>query len=334
MAGEITIVGGGLAGLGLGILLRRREVPTTVIEAGSYPRHRVCGEFMSGRGGALLRELLPQLRVTEGRSVRFSTGGKASPEFALPERALCVSRHVLDAALAAEFQRLGGELKTGRRWTGAWNTPGTVRATGRRLLPEQSGWVGFKVHAENLAMDTDLELHFSSAGYVGISQLPDGKRNVCGLLRREALPADCRANPLGAFHPVLGDRLKYSRIDLASCSSVAGLTLQPPRWEKSGEFSLGDRIALIPPLTGNGMSLALESAFLAAEPLEVFARGRAGWHEISERFSQLCKRQFGRRLRISSILQKLATGSRTPGALLSCLKTAPWLLRLLFQLTR
>ncbi|HZI32692.1 MAG TPA: NAD(P)-binding protein, partial [Candidatus Binatia bacterium] len=49
-AKSITIVGGGLAGLTLGIGLRRRDVPVTILEAGEYPRHRVCGEFISGRG--------------------------------------------------------------------------------------------------------------------------------------------------------------------------------------------------------------------------------------------------------------------------------------------
>ena len=43
----VTIIGGGLAGLTLGIGLRQRGVPVTISEAGDYPRHRVCGEFIS-----------------------------------------------------------------------------------------------------------------------------------------------------------------------------------------------------------------------------------------------------------------------------------------------
>ncbi len=75
----ITIVGGGLAGLTLGIGLRQRGIPATVIEAGHYPRHRVCGEFMSGRGVEVLerlglREALERAGAVEARSAMFFSG--------------------------------------------------------------------------------------------------------------------------------------------------------------------------------------------------------------------------------------------------------------------
>ena len=44
----LTIAGGGIAGLALGIALRRRSIPVQVLEAAADPRHRVCGEFISG----------------------------------------------------------------------------------------------------------------------------------------------------------------------------------------------------------------------------------------------------------------------------------------------
>ena len=53
----ISIIGGGLAGLTLGIGLRRLGIPVTIWEAGRYPRHRLCGEFMSGRGQEVLARL-------------------------------------------------------------------------------------------------------------------------------------------------------------------------------------------------------------------------------------------------------------------------------------
>ena len=48
MSETITINGGGLTGLSLAIALRKHGVAVTLHEAGTYPRHRVCGEFISG----------------------------------------------------------------------------------------------------------------------------------------------------------------------------------------------------------------------------------------------------------------------------------------------
>src|SRR5690349_23429501 len=110
----ITIVGGGLAGLTLGIGLRRQEIPVTIWEAGQYPRHRVCGEFISGRGQETLarlglRDLLEQAGAVSANTAAFFSESKSTPPHTLPSRAICLSRFDLDHALALKFRRLGGE---------------------------------------------------------------------------------------------------------------------------------------------------------------------------------------------------------------------------------
>jgi 2-polyprenyl-6-methoxyphenol hydroxylase-like FAD-dependent oxidoreductase len=80
----ITIVGGGLAGLTLGIGLRRRGVPTTLWEAGHYPRHRVCGEFICRRGW-VLRELLERADAVGADTATFfsaTQSGLNKPDWA------------------------------------------------------------------------------------------------------------------------------------------------------------------------------------------------------------------------------------------------------------
>src|SRR5471030_2526866 len=120
---RITIIGGGLAGLTLGIALRQREVPVTICEAGNYPRHRVCGEFISGRGQATiarlgLNGLLESAGATRANSAAFFSATRSTSPRALPASALCLSRFTLDALLAEKFRALGGELAEGRRFTG------------------------------------------------------------------------------------------------------------------------------------------------------------------------------------------------------------------------
>ena len=80
----ITVIGGGLAGLTLGIGLRQCGVPVTIWEAGRYPRHRVCGEFISGNGQAVLERLglLPrchQAGAVYACTAMFVAGASRSP---------------------------------------------------------------------------------------------------------------------------------------------------------------------------------------------------------------------------------------------------------------
>src|SRR5262245_62233 len=137
----VTIIGGGLAGLTLGIGLRREGVPVTLHEAGRYPRHRVCGEFISGRGQQTLArlgllELVERAGAVRARSVAFFSRKRGTAARPLPSSAICLSRFDLDQLLAEEFKKFGGELSENSRWRGGF-AEGIVRATGRRPEPTE-----------------------------------------------------------------------------------------------------------------------------------------------------------------------------------------------------
>ena len=314
MAETITIAGGGLAGLTLGIGLRQRGVPVTLWEAGHYPRHRVCGEFISGEGQNTLARLglLHGLQIAgacPAVSAAFFSGKIRVAAYTLPVAALCISRYVLDQWLAREFIRLGGELRVGTRWRGAFGS-GVVRAGGRRAQPSVDGWrlFGLKVHARDIALDADLEMHFVPSGYVGLCRLADGEVNICGLYRSRTTVPDLAQRWRdwlgGPANSVLHARLAVARLDEASLCSVAGLCLQPQHATQQAECCIGDALTMIPPVTGNGMSMAFESAELAIEPLAQFSGGDLTWSQAQLQIARACNHQFTRRLRWAGYLQQ------------------------------
>jgi len=313
MREPVTIVGGGLAGLTLGIGLRQRGVPVSMWEAGRYPRHRVCGEFISGAGLRSLARLglLDGLRIMGAGSATnaaFFDGKGRVAVWPLPESAACISRYVLDEWLAREFLRLGGDLRVGARWRGDFG-PGVVRACGRRAEPSLDGWrlFGLKAHARGVTLEADLEMHFVPSGYIGLCRLADGEVNICGLFRTGAAVPDLAqrwrewlSGPAGS---VLRSRLAAAQFDGKSFCSVAGLDLSPRRANRRSECCIGDSLTITPPVTGNGMSMALESAELAIEPLARFSGGDMSWIQAQQHIALACDRQFSRRLRWASWLQ-------------------------------
>ncbi len=344
-ARPITIVGGGLAGLTLGVALRQRDVPVTLYEAGNYPRHRVCGEFICGRGIDVLRELglYPKFiaaSAIEARSAAFFSGARSYRPKALPRAALCLSRHVMDELLAREFQHLGGELHERERFTSTDYPAGTVRATGRRIEARRTKvkWIGLKAHALKATLAADLEMHFVAGGYVGLCQLAGGTVNAAGLFAVHGpvpqLAAHWQDFLRGPAGSVLHERLQRAEFVEASFCAVSGLNLGIARGESIPECCVGDALSMIPPVTGNGMSMAFESAAWAVEPLAAYSRGDRTWEAARWAIARRCDAGFARRLRWARWLQWMLLHRGSRGALLALGDRCDWLWRAWFHQTR
>lgn len=91
---------------------------------------------------------------------------------------------------------------------------------------------------------------------------------------------------------------------------------------------------MIPPMTGNGMSMAFESAELAVDPIERFSRGKADWTQVQEEIATQCDRAFGSRLLWASWLQRALFFASTRSALTVMFAGSEWFWRSAFQRTR
>jgi flavin-dependent dehydrogenase len=311
----LEIIGGGLAGLALGCALRREGVPVILHEAGDYPRHRVCGEFITGLGDATITRLglAPALAgaLAHRRVAWFHRDGPPQSH-ALPSPARAISRFALDARLAEMFTALGGDLRVRSRVDPPKVSEGKIFATGRRRATA-SPWIGLKLHAHDLPLAHDLEMHLGENCYAGLARVERGAVNVCGLFRRglatgtgaDLLLRCLRAAGLAA----LADRLAHAAIEDASVCAVAalGFDRRPPAADR---LCLGDAIALIPPFTGNGMAMAFQSAELALDPLLAYARGAIAWPDAVRATQRAQRKKFRVRLASAGALHPFLLGPR------------------------
>lgn len=170
---DLLVVGAGPAGSAFATLAARAGAKTVVLERGRFPREKVCGEFVSAEGSAVLERLglLPELRRAGATTIdacRISDRQGRKLDFALPG---CggrgISRRLLDLSLAELAQRSGAELR--QRWEA------------REPIVRDGRVRGFRARAVGSQATETLEADLIVAA--------DGRRSVLGRL----------------FHPRLGD---------------------------------------------------------------------------------------------------------------------------------
>lgn len=310
---EITIAGGGLAGLSLASALKLRGIPVTVLEAGSYPRHRVCGEFISGVSMGTLEALgIADLfaDALRHRSLGWYEGERLLHQDHFKDPALGISRYLLDERLREHATTLGVRVLEKVR---ARPEPraGLVWTAGRR--PRTGPWIGLKTHVRGLGKSADLEMHAGGNGYVGLAGVEEGWTNVCGLFRIDKTLAASGPELLPAYIEAGGNlglaaALRAAEWRPGAFSAVAGFELGRQA-TLPGLLALGDAESMIPPFTGNGMSMAFQAAECAIEPLADWSRGEISWQETTNIVRAALRRKFKRRLAVAGLLHPVLLGS-------------------------
>lgn len=318
MLKTVEIAGGGLAGLSLGVALRKRGVPVVVREAGTYPRHRVCGEFLNGVTERTLQVLGVEHLFTDALK-HERTGwwieGRPVLETRLEKPALGLSRWEMDQRLAGELLKQGGTLQVKTR-VPRLDREGLVWTAGR-ILEKQSRWIGLKAHFTGVEVE-GLEMHLGRGGYVGLTPVHEGV-NVAGLftepLSQTGQRRDQRrgAGTLISYLSSIGleqlaDRLRAGAMIKKSLTGVSHFALGGQRGEE-GLMVLGDAERMIPPFTGNGMSMAFESAECALRPVHAWAEGALSWEEARSEVRLALDQRFQERVRLALLLHRfLVTG--------------------------
>jgi len=335
---EAIVIGGGLAGSTAAIALARAGRDVLLLEKSRGAHHKVCGEFLSHEAVHYLTQLGADLRALGAvpiTGVRLAANTLVA-ESTLPFSAMSLTRRALDEALLQRAADAGVEVLRGEAVTQLaghaddWTVQATrehrsrniLLATGKHDLREwnrgpgkQSNLVGFKMYfrlqpQQAAALASFVELVLFPGGYAGLQPVEEGMANLCLLVTRDRLQSLSGAWPNLLQHMTrhsshLAERLNGAAPLLEkplALSSIPYGYLAPQTDE--GVWRLGDQMAVIPSFSGDGMSIALHSAHLAAR---MYLAG-----ESAEAYRQRAAKE-------------LTLGVRTATAISQGLVRAPWL---------
>jgi flavin-dependent dehydrogenase len=302
MAAEILVIGGGVAGAAAAIELARAGRQVVLLEREAGPHDKVCGEFLSREAILYLRALgLDPGAMGARRIGRLRlAGGRRVAGVRLPFQGFSLSRRLLDAALLDRAAALGVEVRTGAAAQGLTQAgsgfaarlrdgeeitaAAAILATGKHDLrghPRppglQPGLIGFKQYwrlapEQASSLEGHVELMLFAGGYAGLQLVEDGRANLCLLIKRERFAAlghdwDALIANMRSDCRLLDERLRGA----APCGDrpLAVYAVPFGHIARGGDavWRIGDQAAVIPSFSGDGMSIALHSARLAAQYL-------------------------------------------------------------------
>jgi flavin-dependent dehydrogenase len=333
---DLIVIGGGPAGGSAAIIAARSGARVLLLERGRFPRHKVCGEFVSAESLGLLGELFDQrhaallsdaIRIPRARL--FLEGRTIETPVEPP--AASIARFDLDAALWESATQAGVET---RQQTVVQTVSGTgpfhlktsaddvdaravLNASGRwsnlNPVPAENGqprekWIGLKGHFSEESPSASVDLYFCEGGYCGVQPVDlhddasaGGRVNACAMVRAgvaSTLPE------VFAQHPALQERARNWQ-PLSEPVSTSPLLFRDPQPLRDHILQAGDAAGFVDPFVGDGISLALRSGALAARCLIPFFRGEISLPAATDHYRQSYASQLAPVFRASARIRRM-----------------------------
>ncbi|MEI8125886.1 MAG: NAD(P)/FAD-dependent oxidoreductase [Parachlamydiaceae bacterium] len=347
---KFVIIGGGVAGLCAAIRLTELGEEPLLIEGGSYPAHKICGEFLSPECIKYLHNWnIHPMPIPKAVVRTFNS----SLTFSFPTPAGGMSHIQLDPALANYATKLGAKIRTNtqvKTFQPKRNSydahliqladdeileaSHVIIATGR--IPSYTTqtpkmcYMGFKTHFENIVSEGNLEMYSFPGAYLGIAPIGDNKYNVACLANLKE--AERFSHPhlfienLKSQNPFLHTSLSAGNnlFDQWMSAAIPAFGIkQTPDWLDT--YFIGDVAVTIPPACGNGLAMAVLGGRLAAEYAIRFQ---------TQEFKKMWVKRCSSQMFWGKILHKFLLNPSYGNLLLKLGNSFPYLSHKMFDLTR
>lgn len=335
---DVVIVGGGLAGLTCAIHLSKYNRNVLLFEKVKYPKHKVCGEYVSN-------EVLPYLNslgifpknqgAKEINTFEITTSKNKTISSKLELGGFGISRYCLDNLLANKAIENGVEIKyeqvneinftdtifsvqlnskenfTSNFVIGAFGKRSNLdKSLKRKFIDKQSPFLAVKTHVNGDFPNNKVALHNFEGGYCGVSKVENNHINLCYIASYKSFKKhkniqDFQENVVFKNHklkaifkesiPVFDKPLTISQISFDKKPLIQNHILM-----------CGDASAMIHPLCGNGMGMAISSAQLLSTLLVDYFENKIKSRDALEKmYLSKWKKRFDKRLFFGHILASI-----------------------------
>jgi len=293
----ILIIGGGLAGLTAAIHLSKLGHLVTIVEKNGYPKHKVCGEYISNEVVDYFSWLGLDPILAKSQSIsqfRLEIDKSNFCEVRLPLGGFGISRYLLDDLLyqKAKSQNCsfihetvsdiifsnnkfkvvlssGLEIETPIA-IGSFGKRSTIDVNLKRnFIQEKSHWMAIKGHFKGQFSNDLVGLYPFNGGYCGVSKVENNLINICYIVQTKVFKK-YKNIPDFEFHTLLKNEglkavLDNSKAVFKTPLTISQISFDDKKAVENHVLMIGDAAGLIHPLCGNGMAMAIHSAKIASE---------------------------------------------------------------------
>ena len=362
---DVAIIGGGLAGLTSALHLSKCNKRVLLIEKNAYPKHKVCGEYISN-------EVLPYLNslgidpVKEGAKeidqLELSTVKSKTIRGELPLGGFGMSRYFLDELLAKKalennvviqqdtVEKISFEdhhfliytkknqMHTGRVVIGAFGKRSNLDVQmNRKFIQRKSPYLAVKAHVKGVFPDNLVALHNFKGGYCGVSRVETNAINVCYIVNFSSFKKYKNIEDFQKQVVLKNDHLKKIATQASPIFekplTISQISFKTKKPVEDHILMCGDTAGMIHPLCGNGMGMAIRSAQIASLEILKFLNGKISRHQLENNYLRNWNKEFKIRLRAGHLIVWLFRNQRISEMLLTVLKWIPSLLPKIIRLT-